>query len=547
VQPLERLQELLQDGPCADSLRTQTPVAIADMPREARWPEFRDLAAGIGLGAVLSVPLLSRGRSWGVLDLYRCDPSTWSSDDMAAAEVLADTAVSFLVMAYDRDDARSAHRTLAHRATHDELTGLPNRGLLFDRLEHALHGATRRDAGVAVVFVDLDRFKSINDGFGHEVGDRVLVEVARRFLSTLREADTLARFAGDEFLIVCEGLPHEAPSELAARVGHLTKRLQKSLGAPVSVGSVDVMVSASMGVAITTDGLGAQELVSDADTAMYTAKQAGRGQTRVRDHTLTSGPGYALRLERDLAGALAAGELRLHFQPILEADGQTLAAVEALLRWQRPDDVLLPAIGFVDIATRTGLISSIGRWVVEQTCAQMTAWSRDLRGGAPKVAFVNLSARELNDVRLPEVIEQALATHGLGPAQLGLEVVEDHLADGDAVERLCQLSDRGHPLSIDDFGTGYSSLSRLLELPANYVKIDKSFVAKLPDDARSRRLIDGILQLAGSLDLAVVAEGVETAEQAEHLVRAGCGLLQGYHLGRPSSAETLTAAWRSGG
>jgi len=458
--------------------------------------------------------------------------------------VLADVAVSYLVMARDRDAAASAQQALAHRVTHDDLTGLPNRALLFDRLEHALLAGTRRGTGVAVVFLDLDLFKGINDTFGHAVGDQVLVQVADRLVGTLRGDDTLARFAGDEFVLVCEGLPHEPPDALARRVRAVTDRLQQALAQPVRLGPADVVVSASMGVAITTDPLTAQELLSDADTAMYAAKQQGRAQVRVRDHTAAHPLGYARQLERDLARALDNHELHVHYQPIVRASDRRLVAVEALLRWERPGGEVLPAAAFIDIAVNCGLITGIGQWVVQQTCGQMAGWQRELGDRAPATAFVNLSARELTSGTLLSTLSHAVAQHGLRPEQIGLEVVEDHLADPAIIGRLEELRLRGHPLSIDDFGTGYSSLSRLLDLPAEHAKIDRSFVAGLPEDRRRTRVIDGILVMADSLDLQVVAEGVETADQAHYLTQAGCQLLQGYHLGRPESAHELTAAWR---
>ena len=548
VQPVERLQELLQVGPCQDSLRQQQTIAVDDLrtylPGLDPWPQFRQLAAEVGLSSVLAVPLLSRGRCWGVLDLYRRAAGTWSADERMAIAVLADMAVSYVVMAHDRDETLAAQAALAHRATHDDLTGLPNRGLLFDRLEHALLLGARRGTGVAVVFLDLDLFKVVNDTFGHAGGDQVLVEVASRLSATLRGGDTLARFAGDEFALVCEGLPSDPPDALAERVGAVTRRMQAALERPIRVGAVDMVISASIGVAITSERVGAQELLGEADAAMYVAKQRGGAQVHLGDQTAVTALAQARQLERDLAGALARGELRLHYQPILRASDRDLVAVEALLRWDRPGQGVLPAAAFIGLAVNTGMIIPIGRWVIQEACRQMDSWTRELGGRAPATAFINLSGRELEDDTLPDTLECALAAHHLRPEQIGLEIVEDHLADCDVIGRLERLQQRGHPLSIDDFGTGYSSLSRLIDLPARHAKIDQAFVAGLPDDQRRSRIIDSILVMAGSLDLQVVAEGVETDDQAQYLTRAGCQLLQGYHLGRPETAPRLTAAWR---
>ena len=544
IAPLERLQEAMQAGPCADSIALHAPVVAADLASDGRWVQFQDLAADLHLGAMVAVPLLSRGRGWGVLDLYRHTPGPWTAAELAAAQTLADLAVSYLVMAHDRDSAREAQQALAHRTMHDDLTGLPNRALLFDRLDHALATSARRAAGVAVVFLDIDLFKNINDTFGHTAGDRVLTEVADRLHATLRKGDTLARFAGDEFVIVCEGLPQGTAADLSHRVGALTDRLQNALRTPVRVAQVDLVVSASIGVAITRDHLTGLELLVEADTAMYAAKQGGRGRVSIRDHVTPSAVGYARQLERDLVGALDRHELRVYYQPIVHAGTHELVAVEALLRWYQPADGILPAGAFIDIAVKTGLIVGIGRWVIDSVCQQLAAWQRDLPHGlAPTQVYVNLSSPELRDDTLPDTIAGALARHGLLPHHLGLEIVEQDLADPGALAQLQQLHELGHPLSIDDFGTGYSSLARLLDLPVTMAKIDKAFVAGLPDHIRGARFVNGVLYLADTLDVHVIAEGVETAEQAEHLTRAGCHLLQGHHVSPPLPPDELNALW----
>ena len=539
VEPLEMLQEVLQQGPCAECLEIMQPVVVDDLARSAGWNEFRKVSSEVNLGSVLAMPLLSRGRGWGVLDLYRRAAGPWTGRELHAAQALADIAVSYVVMAHDRDDARQAQQTLAHQAMHDGLTGLPNRALLFDRLDHALAGARRRGAGVAVVFLDLDLFKSVNDTFGHSTADAVLVEVAKRLEVTQRSGDTLGRLAGDEFVLVCEGLPQAPVYVLVERVRSLTNRLQKALSAPIRIGGADVTISASIGVAITADPMSAQELISEADTAMYAAKQAGRGRVVVRDHTSTSAVGYARQLEHDLAGALERHELAVYYQPIFDARSGDIQAAEALLRWHQPQDGTLPAAAFIDIAVRSGLITKIGRWVIEQACGQMALWQRQRSASTPEAVFINLSARELLDPTLSAHITSTLEVNGLSPAQLGLEIVEQDLADPDIIERLDRYRRRGHPLSLDDFGTGYSSLSRLLDMPINFAKLDKSFVDGIPADTRRTRLIESILLMAGSLDILVVAEGVENAEQTTYLKAAGCHLMQGHYLAMPRPGQAF--------
>jgi EAL domain-containing protein (putative c-di-GMP-specific phosphodiesterase class I) len=242
---------------------------------------------------------------------------------------------------------------------------------------------------------------------------------------------------------------------------------------------------------------------------------------------------------------LERGELRVHYQPIVRAGSHQLAAVEALLRWERPGGAMLTAGAFIDIAVRTGHIVTIGRWVIAEACHQMAAWQSQLPGVAPAAVYVNLSARELADDDLLDTIATALSDTGLSAHHLGIEVVEEDLADLTAIDRLRQLHERGHRLSIDDFGTGYSSLSRLLDMPAELAKIDRSIVDGIPDDPRRVRFMDGVLLMAGTLDLEVIAEGVETTDQAEHLSDVGCPLLQGYFLARPQSARDLTVSWSS--
>lgn len=560
VAPVERLQELLQDGPAAAAIRQSAAVEVPDLAVTARWPGVRDLAAGLGIGAVAAVPLLSRGRGWGALDLYRREAGPWEPETLVGGQLLADLAVSYLVLAHDRDQARAAHRRLTHLATHDQLTGLPNRGLLFDRLDHAIVAAARRGTAVAVVFVDLDLFKTVNDTYGHRTGDLVLAAVADRLTSTLRGADTVARYAGDEFVLVCEDLEADSaavgggspPETVGSRHPRtavfeaLTTRISRVLREPIRVDQHELEISASIGVSIATSGaVGAEELIAEADTAMYAAKQAGRGLARVHHHPLAGGAGYADQLQDDLFRALNQGQLHLHYQPIFTAATREIAAVEALLRWDRPGIGMLPAQAFVDVAVETGLITSIGRWVIDETCGQMASWRRNLGRRAPATAFVNLSARELGDASLPKVLAAALDANGLEPVDIGLEIVEDNLADPAIVKRLDDCHRAGHPLSVDDFGTGYSSLSRLMSLPVSMAKIDRSFVAGVPDDARSVRLIDGVVLVASRLDIEIVAEGVESAEQADHLTRAGCQLLQGHHLGRPQNAADLAMRFAS--
>ena len=542
---VERLQEELQEGPCRTSVDDGAVVLVEDLASAEtarRWPRYATAVRHAGLGSVMVVPLLSRGRSWGTVDFYRVAAGRWSAAERAAGQLLADVAASYIVMSADRDAARAAQEELVQRSLHDALTGLPNRALFFDRLRHALQGGHRaKTAPVAVMFIDLDRFKEVNDSFGHASGDTVLVEVARRMSATLREGDTLARLAGDEFVLLCENLPAGGAPELDSLIATITGRLRAALVPAIRLDRVDVVVSASIGVALTGERPSAEDLLHDADMAMYQAKEHGRNRVQVRDHTLGAVHGYGHQLKQDLSHALERGELVVYYQPIVSvADGRT-RAVEALLRWHHPRHGLLPAKKFLQLAASAGALPRIGHWVIDQACAQLARWRAQVPGGGPQRVSCNLSARELADARLPGAIERALGAHALQPSDLGLEVVEDDLSDPRLTALLTALHQRGHQLSIDDFGTGYSSLSRLVTLPVAVTKIDRAFVAGLPGDQRSQALVRAVMTIAQGLQVEVVGEGVENAAQADYLSAMGCTYLQGHHLAPALPGDEITS------
>ena len=545
VLEVEQLQENLQQGPCREAMDSGDRVVIADLRTQpGRFDDFTTTALASRMAAVVALPLRSRGASWGSLDLYRREAGEWDETTLAAAALLADVAVSYLVMAHDRDEARASRRELEHRSVHDQLTGLPGRALLYDRIEHALLTARRRSSTIAVVFIDLDRFKNVNDTFGHSAGDHVLVEITRRMSTTLRAGDTLGRLAGDEFVLLCEDLPADA-AQLHLTLTLITSRLRAVLAQAIRVDGLDVVVSASIGVTTAREAPDAQTLLHDADTAMYAAKDAGRSRVVIRDHVHGDVHGFGRRLERDLADAVERDQLRLHYQPILDARTGHVEAVEALLRWEHPEHGLLEAVDFVDRAEGIGALPGIGRWVLETACAQLAAWRRDLDGRSPRRVFCNLSPRELSDPATLTALGASLAAYGLQPGDLGVEILEDDFTNPLLLTALGDCSARGHPVAVDDFGTGYSSLSRLVGLPVDYVKIDRSFVTGLPEDVRSRALVDAVLVVAAGLHVRVIGEGVETEEQRLHLVRSGVPLLQGYHLARPQSGEDITALLRA--
>jgi diguanylate cyclase (GGDEF)-like protein/PAS domain S-box-containing protein len=420
--------------------------------------------------------------------------------------------------------------TLAHQANHDPLTGLPNRTLL------AQYVAERFAAGrseLACLFLDLDNFKVVNDSLGHAAGDLLLVEVATRLTRTVRPGDLVARFGGDEFVVVCEGVDEDAAVTLAQRIG-------EALSAPVRLGGVDVRPHASVGVTVqTAEHVEAEELIRDCDIAMYQAKAGGKGRITVLDQRGRAEARDKLRLVADLRDAIERGEISLLYQPIFSAGDGAPVAVESLARWAHPERGLISPVTFVPLAEESGLISPLGLHVLDETGRQIAAWDLELGMAAPMRANVNVSALQL-DENLPVHVRAALHRHGLEPCRLQIEITESALmADPKfAREVLQQLRDLGVEVAIDDFGTGYSSLAYLRHLPVDCLKVDRSFVAELADG--HAEIASAVIALAHNLNLCTVAEGVETVEQAEELARLGATFLQGFSLGRPMSGPEIT-------
>jgi diguanylate cyclase (GGDEF)-like protein len=423
-----------------------------------------------------------------------------------------------------------------HQALHDPLTALPNRALLADRIEQALARGARLDGRVTVLFLDVDLFKVINDSLGHAAGDRVLVEVATRLGGVLRPGDTLARFGGDEFVVVFDNVPEEEVATLAARVAD-------ALSAPFEFEGRAVTVTASIGIAVAGDTTDADTLLRDADAAMYRAKAAGRNQAVVFDQGMHEQAAARLESESGLRRALDLGELRVYYQPVV--DLQTLSAVgfEALVRWKHPDLGLLPPDEFIAVAEETGLIVPLGEWVLKQALCEISVWRANVPSGEDLWVAVNLSAKQLRSPHVVDMLSDALAGSGVTPSALRLEITESVVMDeiGHTVETLKSIRTLGIRLAIDDFGTGYSSLSYLKSLPVSTIKIDRSFVAGLDgSNPSATALVDAIVSMARALDLEVIAEGVETTAQMQSLSHLGAGLAQGFLWAPPIEASQVT-------
>ena len=468
--------------------------------------------------------------------MVRSDGSlVWVLIDMTVVRDANEQPSYYFVQVRDIADRKRVEEALEHQALHDDLTRLPNRLLLVDRLSHSLARTDRTDHNLAVLFLDLDRFKLVNDGLGHVVGDQLLVEVAQRLQHAVRGSDTVARFGGDEFVIVREDV-HDVSEAI-----EFAERVAAILHEPIAVSGREIYATTSIGIAIGGQNASAEQLLRDADAAMYRAKDLGRARIELFSHELQQRVAARLDLESALRQAIDRDELELLYQPIVRlADGRVVGA-EALLRWHREGHgVVLPA-DFIPVAEETGLIVPIGTWALEHALTELRALTRSRDAADWPLLAVNLSALQL---RLPtsiEMVRNAIRTSGVDPSMLSLEITESALMDDIDVSARAMhaLRDLGVRLAVDDFGTGSSSLAYLKRLPVDSLKIDRSFIAGLPSDLHDRSITQAIITLGSSLGLAIVAEGVETVEQWIALDELGCTVGQGFLWSPPIPAAAF--------
>jgi diguanylate cyclase (GGDEF)-like protein len=417
-----------------------------------------------------------------------------------------------------------------YQAFHDSLTGLASRHLFLDRLAYGLACAERDRTALALLFIDLDRFKAVNDSLGHAAGDALLVEVADRMRASLRASDTAARFGGDEFAVLLHNVTEASQATVVA------DRILQALREPFRLAGKEVFIDSSIGIVYSADGPSDGEaLIQRADLAMYEAKRNGKGRYEVFEPSMEALRRTNLELETDLRRAVVNNEFTLRYQPIVVLRTGAVTGVEALVRWQHPTRGLIPPMEFIPLAEETGLIVPIGRWVLREACRQAGRWNRERTGETPLTVSVNLSARQLQQPDLGAVVAEALHDSGLDPSCLVLEITESLLIRDpeDSASRLRELKALGVRLAVDDFGTGYSSLSYLHRFPVDILKIDKSFVDEIARGPEAAALTHGIVRLGQTLQLAMVAEGVEDAEQRSELDATGCELAQGYYFAKP--------------
>jgi diguanylate cyclase (GGDEF)-like protein len=486
---------------------------------------LRDTGARSGM----SVPIEGRDGRFGVLGVQSTRLHEFKAGDVDFAQSIANVLAVALARQATEDDIR-------HRALHDALTELPNRVLFLDRIEQALARKRRHGSLTAVLFLDLDHFKLVNDSLGHQHGDELLAAAAPRIKQVVRASDTVARFGGDEFGILLEDLSDvRRATEMAERIGSVFTR-------PFVLAGREHFVTASIGIAFAETNESAAELIRDADAAMYRAKEQGRARYELFDEVMRARAIARLRVENDLRRAIERGELLLHYQPMVSLRDDRVIAVEALVRWQHPERGLIAPLQFIPVAEENGLIEPIGHWVLQRACAQAAKWNRSRPDAPPISISVNLSPLQLANPGFPDLVAEALDRTGLDPGCLSLELTESSMLHEDRAltDVLQKVKRLGVRLMLDDFGTGYSSLAYLTHLPLDALKVDRSFVDGLGVQSRDTAITEAIIAMSKALSLDVIAEGVESARQADELRRLGCDIAQGYWFSPPASAEAIT-------
>ena len=524
----------LHAGAAGWARRVNASVAAAEsaepsVRKRRRGRGSRHQAYDLEMRGVVSSVIEGQAGPWGVLCVQTAALRSHSPTDLDFLQALAN------VLA-DEIQRRAAEEDIRYQALHDSLTGLPNRTLILDHLEHARSRGGRQ---VAVLLLDLDHFKLVNDGFGHAAGDALLVEIAPRLSEALRPQDTIGRLGGDEFVVLLTEISDE---RVAVEVA---ERILAALRRPFLLEGIEHYVTVSIGIAMASGDRALPEtLIRDADAALYRAKDSGRSRFEIFDRAMRVRTLERLSLENDLRRALDRGQLRVHYQPLVSLRDGSIESIEALVHWEHPTRGLVEPSAFIPVAEESGLIAPIGEWVLHEACRQACEWHAASPDAPPLGVSVNLSARQITQRDLSGMVARTLRDTGLDPQCLCLEITESViLDDSDAAHRtLRALLSLGLGLVLDDFGTGYSSLAYLTRLPIDGLKIDRSFVEKLGSGEGSTAIVTAIVRMAEALSMEVTAEGVETARQVEELRRLGCLRAQGFYFARPLPASEIAAA-----
>jgi diguanylate cyclase (GGDEF)-like protein len=516
------------DSQAGYTLASGAATVVQDWDKEKRFtqsPRMREMGMKSGLTVLIKG---KEEKPWGLLGLQCRSVRDFGAEDVNFMQALA----NILASAIDRTREESRTR---HEALHDPLTGLPNRNLFLDRLGHALAQAERHDSSVAVLFLDLDQFKLVNDSLGHAAGDELLAAVAPRLQQALRPGDTVARFGGDEFAVLVEDVANERD---AIRVA---ERIAESLTRPFILRQREHFASASIGISIATGNEEPEELMRDADAALYRAKDRGRGGYEIFDEVMRARVIDHMQTENDLRGALQRKELELHYQPIVHLRSGETVMYEALLRWHHPERGLIGPAAFIPVAEESRLIVPIGRWVIDEACKTAAAWQALHPDRRPIGVTVNLAAPQLADPVLTKWVRSAISNSGIDPSTLYLELTESTLLEEAEIPEagLSALGGLGVKLVLDDFGTGFSSLGYLKQLPLAGIKLDRAFIENLTDGGDDAAIVHAVTEMASALGLSVCAEGVETPEQLEAVRELGCSHAQGFHFAQPAEASVV--------
>jgi diguanylate cyclase (GGDEF)-like protein len=528
-------------GPTGTAIRTGKTDINQDYLTNPRMAPWRENALAHGFRSSISLPLISSKRVLGALTIYSADADAFAREEVALLEELASDLAFGIETLRTRVEHGAAEKQLEFLAHHDVLTGLPNRLLLRDRFDQAAAQADRAHSGVAVLFLDLDNFKQVNDTLGHNYGDKLLVGVVERLRACLRETDTISRQGGDEFVVLLPNL-----RDLAV-IGNIAHHIIDVFAQPFEIENYSINTTFSIGICLyPDDGREFGTLLKNADTALYQAKDSGRDTYRFFSEKMNLDAQEQLQLQGQLRNALQNQEFLLHYQPQIDIASGRIVGVEALVRWQHPELGLIPPGKFIPLAERSGLVIPMGEWVLNEACRQAQRWREN---GQPLVMAVNLSALQFRRGNLLETVSSALKLSGLPAELLELELTESILLhDIDvAIKTLHSLKELGVKLSIDDFGTGYSSLSYLKRLAVDKLKVDQSFVRDLAEDEDSAAIVRAVIQLGHTLQLTVIAEGVENDAQLAFLRNYGCDEVQGYLFSRPVPADEFAKLFKRDG